>query len=81
MWIVLAALIAAIPASIAAVATMRGNKQLKPNGGSSLRDATNRIESITKELQSTLAQHGDRLDAIEDLVTRPVGFATRKVST
>jgi archaellin len=68
MWIVLAALIAAIPASIAAVASLRGNKQLKANGGSTVRDAVDRIESSLKLQNVVLTQHDNRLERIETIV-------------
>lgn len=70
MWIVCAALITAVPASVAAVASLRGNRQLKPNGGSSMRDAINRIETTTNLQSIVLHQHDDRLQRIESVVVQ-----------
>lgn len=45
-------------------------KQFKPNGGSSMRDAVDRIESTLKLQNVVLTQHSSRLDTIEEVVTK-----------
>lgn len=42
---IIVAVIAAIPATIAAISSRRAEKQMRPNGGSSLKDSLNRIEA------------------------------------
>ena len=53
-------------------------KELQPNGGSSLRDAVNRVESVaghtSVRVEELHQRHDDlarRLDAAEDLLTQP----------
>lgn len=43
----------------------KANKELKPNGGSSMRDAVDRIEQNQVEFQGELAKIHDRLDGLE----------------
>lgn len=59
--VVIASIVAAIPALIASVNAAKTRKQLKPNGGSSLRDAIDRIEVAVTE------QHADMLDVKADM--------------
>lgn len=59
--VVIAAILVAVPATISAVNAWQTRKQLKPNGGSSLRDAVDRIEVATIE------HHADILDVKADM--------------
>lgn len=59
--VVVGALVASIPAAIASVNAWQTRKQMRPNGGSSLRDAVDRIES------AVAAHHTDLLDVKADV--------------
>lgn len=71
---VVASIVAAVPATIAAIAAWRSsrkvenklNYELKPNAGNSLKDAVTRIETrqmVMKEVQENLY---NKIDGIED---------------
>lgn len=82
--VVIAALLAAVGSSIATwVNSHRAAKQTKPNGGSSMRDAIDRIEGtlrteVVPRLDAgarVMAEHADRLAVLE---ARPANVRTRK---
>lgn len=85
-----ATVLAALLAAVAAWATTAWNshrtaKQTRPNGGSSMRDVMDRIESkIDDEVvprldrgSSIMARHADRLAALEAKVARDPELRTR----
>jgi len=78
--VVIAALLAAAIPSIATwVSAHRTSKQTKPNGGASLRDAVDRIESTLKHDvvprldhgAQLIAEHADRLAVLEAKPAKP----------
>lgn len=86
-----AAVLAALLAAVASGAGTWWNahkaaKATRPNGGSSMRDAIDRIETALGEQvvprldrgASVMAEHADRLAALEAKLVRPEGARTRK---
>lgn len=66
--VVVAAFLVAIPAIISAINAWQTRKQLKPNGGSSLRDAVDRIEQAGQRTeQKVIDNHADLLDVRADM--------------
>lgn len=75
--LVVAAVVAAAGSSVANwITSAKTARQMKPNGGSSLRDALDRIES-------KVDRHGERLAVLEAAHTspRPPASRTRKGDT
>lgn len=81
--VILAALAAAVPATIAAISSVRNGRAMKPNGGSSPLDAINRIERKVDGLYEKHAEHAARLDQLEEYVTNPpaVGHIRKRKET
>lgn len=78
--IVWAAIAASVPATVAAVLSYRNGKQLKSNGGSSARDALDRIERDVKAVATDVTKLHGRVDQLEEFVTNPpaVGHVRRR---
>jgi len=51
--------------------TRQTAEQYKPNGGSSLRDAVDRVETAVRRLHDRHDRLAERITLIEDHVTRP----------
>lgn len=63
--LVLVAVVAIVPTTIAAVSAWRAAKQTKPNGGSSMRDSIDRIESHVVSVEHQMDRVNSRLSALE----------------
>lgn len=76
--LVVAAVVAAAGSSVAAwITSAKTARQMRPNGGSSIRDALDRIES-------KVDHHGERLAVLEaahNVAHRPPNTRTRKGDT
>lgn len=84
--VVIAALLAAVGSTVGAwVSAYRAAKQTRPNGGSSMRDAIDRIEAQLRDVVTRLdrgaahmAEHDDRLAVME---ARDPSARTRSTDT